>query len=474
MQTTPSPSYSLTLRVRLSSRAGSLGELTMALGRAGGDIGAIDIVTVGNDFIIRDITVSSTSTEHAQQIVDAARDIDGVEVINVSDPTFLMHLGGKIEVISKVPLKTRADLSMAYTPGVARICEAIHDDPEKAFTLTIKKNTVAVVTDGTAVLGLGDIGPAAAMPVMEGKAMLFKEFAGIDAFPICLDTKDPDEIVRIVKAIAPAFGGINLEDISAPRCFQIEERLKEELDIPVFHDDQHGTAVVVLAALINALKIVGKNMSDVKVVVNGVGAAGVACTKIIMAAGVTNIIGCDQSGAIYRDRRENMNWVKDWYAQNTNQSVEKGSVHEVIKGADVFFGLSVPGVIDVQDLQQMAEKPIVFAMANPTPEIMPEEAAPHVAVMATGRSDYPNQINNVLAFPGIFRGALACRAVRINEEMKLAAANAIAGIITDAELHPEYIVPSVFDKRVAEAVAREVEAAARATGVARRERQVSD
>ncbi|HEX7296119.1 MAG TPA: hypothetical protein VF251_10230, partial [Pyrinomonadaceae bacterium] len=271
MQTTPSPSYSLTLRVKLSSRAGSLGELTMALGRAGGDIGAIDIVTVGNDFIIRDITVSSTSTEHAQQIVEAARDVDGVEVINVSDPTFLMHLGGKIEVVSKVPLKTRADLSMAYTPGVARICEAIHDDPEKAFTLTIKKNTVAVVTDGTAVLGLGDIGPAAAMPVMEGKAMLFKEFAGIDAFPICLDTKDPDEIVRTVKAIAPAFGGINLEDISAPRCFQIEERLKEELDIPVFHDDQHGTAVVVLAALINALKIVDKKMTDVKVIVNGVG-----------------------------------------------------------------------------------------------------------------------------------------------------------------------------------------------------------
>jgi malate dehydrogenase (oxaloacetate-decarboxylating) len=470
MQTTPTPSYSLTLRVKLSSRAGSLGELTMALGRAGGDIGAIDIVTVGNDFIIRDITVSSTSTEHAEQIVSAARDVDGVEVINVSDPTFLMHLGGKIEVVSKVPLKTRADLSMAYTPGVARICEAIHNDPEKAFTLTIKKNTVAVVTDGTAVLGLGDIGPAAAMPVMEGKAMLFKEFAGIDAFPICLNTKDPDEIVRTVKAIAPAFGGINLEDISAPRCFEIEERLKEELDIPVFHDDQHGTAVVVLAALINALKIVGKNMSDVKVIVNGVGAAGVACTKIIMAAGVTNIIGCDQSGAIYRGRRENMNWVKDWYAQNTNQSEEKGSVHEVIKGADVFLGLSVPGVINVEDVQQMAEKPIVFAMANPIPEIMPEEAAPYVAVMATGRSDYPNQINNVLSFPGIFRGALACRASRINEEMKLAAANAIADLITGNELHPEYIVPSVFDKRVAEVVARDVEAAAYATGVARRNR----
>ena len=469
MQPTPSASYSLTLRVRLSSRAGSLGELTTAIGRAGGDIGAIDIVTVGNNYIIRDITVSSVSSKHGEQIVEAVKDVDGVEVMQVSDPTFLMHLGGKIEVVPKVPLKTRADLSMAYTPGVARICEAIAQEPDKVFTLTIKKTTVAIVTDGTAVLGLGDIGPAAALPVMEGKAMLFKEFAGVDAFPICLNTKDPDEIVRTVKAISTVFGGINLEDISAPRCFQIEERLREELDIPVFHDDQHGTAVVVLAALINALKLVGKQMSEVKVVVNGVGAAGVACTKIIMAAGVKNIVGCDQTGALYRGRRENMNWMKDWYAQNTNPHEEQGTVHEVINGADVFLGLSVPGVIDAEDVQRMAEKPIVFAMANPVPEIMPEDAAPYVAVMATGRSDYPNQINNVLSFPGIFRGALACRAARINEEMKLAAANAIAGIISDSELHPEYIVPSVFDKRVAEAVAREVEAAAHQTGVARRE-----
>lgn len=469
MQPTPSASYSLTLRVRLSSRAGSLGQLTTAIGKAGGDIGAIDIVTVGNDFIIRDITVSSVSSTHGEQIVETVKDVDGVELIQVSDPTFLMHLGGKIEVVPKVPLKTRADLSMAYTPGVARICEAIYHDPDKVFTLTIKKNTVAIVTDGTAVLGLGDIGPAAALPVMEGKAMLFKEFAGVDAFPICLNTKDPDEIVRTVKAISTVFGGINLEDISAPRCFQIEERLREELDIPVFHDDQHGTAVVVLAALINALKLVGKEISNVKVVVNGVGAAGVACSKIIMAAGVRNIVGCDQTGALYRGRRENMNWMKDWYAQNTNPGEEKGTVHEVIKGADVFFGLSVPGVIDVEDVKAMAEKPIVFAMANPIPEIMPEDAAPYVAVMATGRSDYPNQINNVLSFPGIFRGALACRAARINEEMKLAASNAIASIISDTELHPEYIVPSVFDKRVAEAVAREVEAAAYRTGVARRQ-----
>lgn len=474
MEIAPSASYSLTLRVKLSSRSGTLGEVTTAIGRAGGDIGAIDIVSVSQDWIVRDISVNARSSEHGERIVQAVRDIDGIEVINVSDRVFLMHIGGKIEVTSKAPLKTRDDLSMAYTPGVARVCEAIHRDPEKAFTLTIKKNTVAIVTDGTAVLGLGDIGPAAAMPVMEGKAMLFKEFAGVDAFPICLGTKDPDEIVRTVKNIATAFGGINLEDISAPRCFEIEDRLKEELDIPVFHDDQHGTAVVVLAALINALKIVGKKMDEVKVVVNGVGAAGVACSKIIMAAGVKNIIGCDQHGALYRGRNEHMNWVKDWYARNTNPNNERGTVHEVMRGADVFMGLSVPGVINADDLQKMAAKPIVFAMANPTPEIMPEEAEPYVAVMATGRSDYPNQINNVLCFPGIFRGALGCRASRINEEMKVAAAHAIAGIITDAELHPEYIVPSVFDKRVAEAVARSVEEAAYETGVARRERASSD
>ena len=474
MQNTPSASFAFTLRVKLSSRAGTLGELTTALGRVGADIGAIDIVSVGRDAIVRDITVNAASTEHAEQIVEAARDVDGVEVVQVSDRVFLMHLGGKIEVTSKIPLKTRSDLSMAYTPGVARVCEAIHRDPEKAFTLTIKRNTVAVVTDGTAVLGLGDIGPAAALPVMEGKAMLFKEFAGVDAFPICLSTKDPAEIVNTVKRISVAFGGINLEDISAPRCFEIEERLKEELDIPVFHDDQHGTAVVVLAALINAVKLVGKRMEDLKVVVNGTGAAGVACTKIIMAAGVKNVVGCDQTGALYRGRKEHMNWIKDWYAQNTNPDNEQGTVHDVMRGADIFFGLSAPGVIGVEDLKKMRAQPIIFAMANPVPEIMPEEAAEHVAVMATGRSDYPNQINNVLCFPGIFKGALQCRATRINEEMKLAAANAIASIISEEELHPEYVIPSVFDKRVAEAVSREVEEAAYHTGVARRDRAVAD
>jgi malate dehydrogenase (oxaloacetate-decarboxylating) len=467
---TPNVSYSSTLRVKLSTRTGTLGELTTAMGRAGADIGAIDIVSVTRDAITRDITFTAASEDHVREITEAVRDVDGVEVVNVSDRTFLLHLGGKIEVVSKIPLRTRNDLSMAYTPGVARVCEAIHRDPEKVFTLTIKRNTVAVVTDGTAVLGLGDIGPAAAMPVMEGKAMLFKEFAGVDAFPICLSTKDPDEIVRTIKTIATAFGGINLEDISAPRCFEIEERLKEELDIPVFHDDQHGTAVVVLAALINASKIVEKRMEDLKVVVNGTGAAGVACTKIIMAAGVTNVVGCDQNGVLYRGRREHMNWIKDWYAQNTNPDNVEGTVHDAMRGADVFLGLSVPGVINVEDLKAMNAKPIVFAMANPTPEIMPEDAEAYVAVMATGRSDYPNQINNVLCFPGIFKGALACRASRINEEMKLAAAHAIASLITDQELHPEYIIPSVFDKRVAEAVSKGVEEAAYQTGVARRER----
>jgi malate dehydrogenase (oxaloacetate-decarboxylating) len=471
---TPNASYSVTLRVKIHNEPGKLGEITTAIGKTGGDIEAIDIVSVGKDFLIRDITVNASSEKHDEQIVKALDNIDGVEVMRVSDRTFLMHLGGKIETVSKVPLKTRADLSMAYTPGVARVCEAIHKDPEKAFTLTIKKNTVAVVSDGTAVLGLGDIGPAAAMPVMEGKAQLFKEFGGVDAFPICLNTKDPHEIVETIKNISVAFGGINLEDISAPRCFEIEDRLKNELDIPVFHDDQHGTAVVVLAALLNALKIVGKKMDEIKIVVNGVGAAGVACTRIVMAAGVKHIVGCDQTGAIYEGRKDNMNWVKDWYARNTNQDKEQGSVHDVIKNADVFFGLSAPGVITVEDLQNMAKDPIVFAMANPIPEIMPEDAAGHVAVMATGRSDYPNQINNVLCFPGIFRGALNCRASRINEAMKLAAAHAIAEIISPDELYADYIIPSVFDKRVSEAVAARVEEAAYETGVARRERATSD
>jgi malate dehydrogenase (oxaloacetate-decarboxylating) len=465
----PSASYSFTLRLKLSNRVGMLGAVTTAIGQAGGDIGAVDIVGVHGGHVVRDFTVNAASSDHGEEILAALRQVEGVEVVNVSDRTFLMHLGGKIEVVSKVPLRTRDDLSMAYTPGVARVCEAIRLSPDKAYTLTIKKNTVAIVTDGTAVLGLGDIGPAAALPVMEGKAMLFKEFAGVDAFPLCLDTKDSDEIVRVVKAIAPGFGGINLEDIASPRCFEIEERLRNELDIPVFHDDQHGTAIVVLAALINAAKVVGKDLADLKVVVNGVGAAGTACTRMILAAGVRNVIGCDLEGAIHAGSPANCE-MRRWYAANTNPKGERGSLREVICGADVFLGLSVGRVLRAEDVQAMAPRPIVFAMANPTPEIMPEDAAPYAAVMATGRSDYPNQINNVLCFPGLFKGALACRAVRINKEMKMAAAHAIAGIISESELHPEYIIPSVFDKRVVPAVAKAVEEAACRTGVSRRER----
>jgi malate dehydrogenase (oxaloacetate-decarboxylating) len=469
----PSASYSITMRVRIDNKVGVIGEVISVIGRAGGDVGAIDIVQATGAHVIRDITVDAASVEHSQEIVDHVGELPGVEVVNVSDLTFLLHLGGKIKSENKAPLKTRADLSMAYTPGVARVCMAIHDDPEKVYTLTIKKNTVAVVTDGTAVLGLGDIGPKAAMPVMEGKAMLFKEFADIDAWPICLDTTDPDEIVRAVKAIAPGFGGVNLEDISAPRCFEIEDRLKREVEIPVFHDDQHGTAIVVLAALINALRIVNKKPEDLKVIFSGVGAAGVACSKILMCAGVRKIVGCDRQGAIYRGRENGMNFMKNWYAENTNPDDERGSIHDVIRGADVFVGLSAPGTITTADLKQMAADPIVFALANPTPEIMPEEAAPYVRVMATGRSDYPNQINNVLAFPGIFRGALDCRAREINEEMKVAAAHAIAEIITPEELHPDYIVPSVFNREVVKLVAAAVTQAAVDTGVAGRQRLAS-
>jgi len=379
-----------------------------------------------------------------------------------------MHLGGKIEVKGRVAVKTRDDLSMAYTPGVARVCMAIHHDPEKAYTLTIKQNTVAVVSDGSAVLGLGDIGPNGAQPVMEGKALIFKEFAGVDAFPLCLNTKNVDEIVMIVKAIAPVFGGINLEDISAPRCFEIEERLQRDLDIPVFHDDQHGTAVVVLAALINALKVVGKKLSDVRIVFTGAGASGIATAKLLMLEGARHIIGCDRAGAIYRGRTENMNSMKQWFAEHTNPEGLRGSAGDALKGADVFIGLSGPGVVSLKDIQAMNRDSIVFAMANPTPEIMPEEAGPHVRVMATGRSDYPNQINNSCCFPGFFRGMLDVRARSVNDEMKLAAAHALAGIVGDNERNEEYITPSMFDPRVVPTVAAAVADAAVRTGVARK------
>jgi malate dehydrogenase (oxaloacetate-decarboxylating) len=467
MEAIPSASYSLTLRVELPHRAGSLGKILTAIGEAEGLIGAVDIVRMGQEKSTRDITVSARDSEHGQKIVEAVEELPETQVLNVSDRTFLMHLGGKIEVRSKMHIRTRDDLSMAYTPGVGRVCRAIADQPERAFNLTIKRNTVAVVTDGTAVLGLGDIGPRAAMPVMEGKAMLFKEFGGVDAFPICLDTKDTDEIVETVKRIAPAFGGINLEDISAPRCFEIEERLKEELEIPVFHDDQHATAVVVLAALINSLKIVGKEMKDLKVVVNGVGASGVACAKILMSAGVKNIMGCDSKGIVH-EGREDLNASKRWYAEHTNPEGRTGELDEAVKGTDLFLGLSVPEVLTVDHLDSMAEDPIVFALANPEPEIRPELAMGHARIIATGRSDYPNQINNVLCFPGIFRGALDVRAREISEEMKLAAARAIAEVIPEENLSEDYVIPSVFNERVAPAVAETVSEAGKESGMARR------
>ncbi|MDF2750788.1 MAG: Malic enzyme, partial [Gaiellaceae bacterium] len=386
---------------------------------------------------------------------------------NVSDRTFLLHLGGKIEVVPKSPLKTRDDLSMAYTPGVARVSTAIAEDPAKAWNLTIKQNTVAVVSDGTAVLGLGDIGPEAAMPVMEGKAVLFKEFGGVDAWPLCLATKDVDEIVETVAAIAPGFGGINLEDISAPRCFEIERRLRGRLDIPVFHDDQHGTAVVVLAAFLNALRVVGKRPEEVKVVLTGVGAAGIATTKILLAAGVRRIVGCDREGAVHA-ARQGLDPTKAEYARLTNPDDERGSANELLAGADVFIGLSGPGAVSAEAVATMADGAIVFAMANPTPEVLPEEIHGHAAVIATGRSDYPNQINNVLAFPGIFRGALDVRAAEITEGMKVAAGHAIAAVIPEDELGPEYVIPSVFNRDVAPVVAAAVAGAAEADGVARR------
>ncbi len=466
----PGGSYSITSRAEYPNRIGMMGKIASAIGEAGGDIGAIDIVRSSRKVMVRDITVGAQDDVHGQKIVEHLRGVDGVVIRSVSDPVFLLHLGGKIEVVSRVPVKTRSDLSMAYTPGVARVCRAVQRDPRSAWTLTIKRNTVAVVTDGTAVLGLGDIGPAAALPVMEGKAMLFKEFGGVDAFPICLATKDTDEIVECVKAIAPVFGGINLEDISAPRCFEIEERLKKELDIPVFHDDQHGTAVVVLAALYNALKIVKKAMEDLKVAISGVGAAGIACTRILQSVGVKDIVGCDRKGIIYKGRTEDMNQAKEWFAEHTNPHGLKGTIHDAIEGADLFLGVSGPNLITAEDVKKMNRDPIVFALANPDPEIRPEEAAPYVRVMATGRSDYANQINNVLCFPGLFRGVLDARAREINEEMKIAAAEAIASCVGREELQEEYIIPSVFNPQVARRVAKNVEAAAYRSGAAVRRR----
>ncbi|GMQ74832.1 MAG: malate oxidoreductase [Gammaproteobacteria bacterium] len=471
--TTPSAQYSITMRVEYPHGSGWIAKVSSVIGEKKGVISAIDFVRVQSDMSLRDYSIECSSIEHAQKIIDQVKSIEGVTVHSVSDDTFLMHLGGKIEIRSKVPLKTRADLSMAYTPGVARVCSAIHDDYRSSFNLTIRKNCIAVVTDGSAVLGLGNIGPAAAMPVMEGKAVLFKEFAGVDAFPLCVGTQDAGEIIQFCRHIAPTFGGINLEDISAPRCFHIEEALQRELDIPVFHDDQHGTAVVVLAGLLNALKITKGKLDDIKVVISGAGAAGIACGKMLQDFGSRNLIICDSKGAIHRDSEVGTNVAKQWAATSTNPDGEKGSLKSVIRGADVFLGLSAPDVLAREDVEKMRKDPIIFAMANPVPEVSPEDVGDIVAVMATGRSDYPNQINNVLAFPGIFRGALDARASQINASMKRAAAEAIAAVIDGDELSSEYIIPSVFNPKVAKDVAAAVARAAHKTRVARRLRKTS-
>ena len=464
----PGIAYSLTIRAEYPNEVGMLGRITSAIGTAGGDIGAIDIAPASRGAMVRDITFNARDVDHGQAIVEAVREVDDVTVISVSDQVFLRHLGGKIEIRSKTSVKTRNDMSIVYTPGVARVSMAIHEDPESAWNLTSKGNTVAVVTDGSAVLGLGDIGPAASLPVMEGKALLFKELAGVDAWPIALDTKDPDEIVTTVKNLAPGFGGITLEDISAPRCFYIERRLREELDIPVFHDDQHGTAVVVLAGLLNAIRLVDKKMEDLKVVITGVGASGLATTKLLITSGVKNIVGFDRQGILHRGRDYGDNEAKAWFAGATNPDDARGGIMEAMDEADLFIGLSAPGVITQEHLKLMNRDAIVFAMANPDPEIWPEDAADHVRVMATGRSDYPNQVNNALCFPGLFRGVLDVRAREVNDEMKLAAARAIADGVPERHLNEEYIMPSIFDTAVVRKVAREVAAAARKSGVARR------
>jgi malate dehydrogenase (oxaloacetate-decarboxylating) len=458
---TPSAQFSLTLRVELPQKpSGVLGRVTAAIVRAGGAVVAVDTVEVRGDHTLREITVECSSVEHRGDVISAVQSVKPARVVEITDRTFEVHRRGKIHTGLNMPIKSRDDLSMAYTPGVARVCTAIAENRQKAFKYTIKANTVAVVSDGTAVLGLGDIGPEAAMPVMEGKAMLFKEFADVDAFPICLNTKDTDEIVETVMRISPTFGGINLEDISSPRCFEIEQRLQKALDIPVFHDDQHGTAIVTLAALINACRLTGRRLEDLQVLMVGAGAAGVAVVKILMDAGATSIIACDRFGAIHTGRDDyeagSMNAPKRWLAENTNAGRRDGTPREVIEGMDLFVGLSGPGIISASDLEKMNTDPFVFAMANPNPEVRPEEAAPYVRVMATGRSDYPNQINNVLAFPGVFRGALDARATAITEEMKLAAARGIASTVQDDELDEDYIIPSVFNREVAREVANAV------------------
>ncbi len=462
----PTAAYSIVMRVSLENRPGVLGRFATAVGEAGGNIAAIPGFEAKGPVVIRDIVVNCRSEDHQRTVADAAAAVDGVTVLDWWDRTFALHRGGKIEVLARCPVGDADDLSMAYTPGVARVCTAIRDDPTLAFSHTIRHNTVAIVTDGTAVLGLGDIGPVAALPVMEGKALLFKEFADVDAVPVCLEAASADEIVATVTSLAPTFGGINLEDIAAPACFEIERRLVDTLDVPVFHDDQHGTAVVTLAALRNALRVVGKTLGEVRIVISGMGAAGIAIGRILRDAGAGEIVGVDRLGAVHSGR-DGLNPIKAWFADNTNPERRAGTLREVLSGADVFIGVSAPDLLTAADLRSMAPDPIVFAMANPDPEIRPEQADGLAAVMATGRSDFPNQINNVLAFPGIFRGALDAGATRITEAMKVAAADAIAAAVDADDLCPEYVVPSVFDREVPRLVARAVAETAAREGVCR-------
>ncbi|TAN37947.1 MAG: NAD-dependent malic enzyme [Nitrospirae bacterium] len=463
----PSPSYSILLKVEIENRIGMFAKIATAISKEGGDLGSVDIVGSEKGKIIREITINARDEAHEKILVRAIKAISGVKVLRVMDRTFSVHEGGKIEIHNKITVRDRNDLSKVYTPGVARVCMDIHQNRDHAYRYTIKGNAVAIITDGSAVLGLGNIGPEAAMPVMEGKAMIFKEFAGIDAFPIALATQDTEEIIATVRNIAIPFGGINLEDISAPRCFEVETRLREELNIPVIHDDQHGTAVVVLAALINVARLYKKDIKKFRVVISGAGAAGAANALMLSAYGVKDIIVCDRTGAIYRKRKAGMNIYKSRLAARTNPRMIKGSISDALVGADVFIGLSGPNVITPDDVRRMSKHPVVFALANPEPEISPEDALPLVRVLATGRSDYPNQINNMLSFPGIFRGLLNVRARGVNEQVKFAAATAIAHTIAENELHEDYIIPSIFDRSVVHSVAQAVAAVAKKTGLAR-------
>lgn len=460
------PSYSITIRVEIDNRIGMFAQIVNAISRAGGDLGSVDIVRAAKGTIIRDITVNACDEQHEKHIVKSIQTVPGVRVRRVMDRTFIAHQGGKIEVRSRMPIRDSDELSKVYTPGVARICRDIKKTPTHAYRYTIKGNSVAIITDGTAVLGLGDMGPEAAMPVMEGKSMIFKEFADIDAFPIALNTRKSQEIINTVRNIAPAFGGINLEDVSAPRCFEIEQKLRRLLDIPVIHDDQHGTAVVILAALINVGRLLKRNIKRMKVVISGAGAAGSAAARMLSLFGIKNIIVCDRQGIIYEKRKRNMDAYKRNLGKMTNHQNIQGSMTLAMQGANVFIGVSAPNIISAGDIRNMARHPVVFALANPEPEIAPEEALPLVRVLATGRSDYPNQINNMLSFPGIFRGLLDVRAKGVNEEVKFAAARAIANVIKDSELNEDYIIPSGFDRRVVPAVASAVADAARKTGLA--------